>query len=104
MTAPPLLRALARGVATFAFLGFCAGSVWSGTGDQKTPPPPPEGQEGTHVTVRSPTIHVAPLQVDVNMVVVNVTVTDPFDRIVTGLDQVNFQVYDEKVEQKIVAF
>ena len=42
--------------------------------------------------------------VDVNMVVVNVTVTDPFDRIVTGLDQDNFQVYDEKVPQKIVTF
>jgi len=38
------------------------------------------------------------------MVVVNVTVTDPFDRIVTGLDRENFQVYDEKVEQKITAF
>ena len=45
-----------------------------------------------------------PLQVDVNMVVVNVTVTDPFDRIVTGLDETNFQVFDEKVEQKIEAF
>jgi len=38
------------------------------------------------------------------MVVVNVTVTDPYDRIVTGLDQTNFQVYDDKVEQRIVAF
>jgi len=38
------------------------------------------------------------------MVLVNVTVTDPFDRIVTGLDQENFQVFDEKVEQKIVTF
>jgi Ca-activated chloride channel family protein len=37
-------------------------------------------------------------------VVVNVTVTDPFDRIVTGLEQSNFQVFDEKVEQKIEAF
>jgi Ca-activated chloride channel family protein len=38
------------------------------------------------------------------MVVVNVTVTDPYDRIVTGLDQQNFQVFDDKVEQKIAAF
>jgi len=38
------------------------------------------------------------------MVVVNVTVTDPFDRIVTGLEQTNFQVFDEKVEQQIEAF
>jgi Ca-activated chloride channel family protein len=40
----------------------------------------------------------------VNLVVVNVTVTDPYDRIVTGLDEENCQVFDEKVEQKIVAF
>jgi len=43
-------------------------------------------------------------QLDVNLVVVNVTVTDPYDRIVTGLDQSNFQVYDDKVEQKIKTF
>ncbi len=72
--------------------------------EQKSNPTPPTDQGGAHITIRAPHIHVAPLQVDVNMVVVNVTVTDPFDRIVTGLDQENFQIYDEKVEQKIVAF
>ena len=104
MTAPLPRRALVRGVAALALLGLSAAGAWGGTSDQKAPPAPPDGQEGTHVTVRTPTIHVAPFQVDVNMVVVNVTVTDPFDRIVTGLDRLNFQVYDEKVEQKIVAF
>jgi Ca-activated chloride channel family protein len=38
------------------------------------------------------------------MVVVNVTVTDQYDRIVTGLDQTDFHVFDEKVEQRIEAF
>ena len=74
--------------------------VWGQKSDTATP----EKEQGAQVTVRTPSIHVTPLQVDVNMVVVNVTVTDSFDRIVTGLDQENFQVYDEKVEQKIVAF
>ncbi len=60
--------------------------------------------ESSRITVRKPDIHVAPFQVDVNMVVVSVTVTDPFDRIVTGLEESNFQVFDEKVEQKIDAF
>ena len=76
--------------------------------DEKPPPPPTPpaalGKTDTQITVRKPPIHTAPIQVDVNMVIVNVTVTDPFDRIVTGLDQNNFQVYDEKVEQKIAAF
>lgn len=35
---------------------------------------------------------------------VPVTVTDPYDRIVTGLDQSNFEIYDEKVKQKILSF
>ncbi len=56
------------------------------------------------ITVRKPALHPTPLQVDVNLVVVNITVTDPYDRIVTGLDDSNFQVFDEKVAQRIAAF
>jgi Ca-activated chloride channel homolog len=65
---------------------------------------PANQPQGAEITVRNPPIHTTPIQMDVNMVVVNVTVTDPFDRIVTGLDQSNFQVYDDKVEQKIETF
>src|SRR5271157_4751839 len=72
--------------------------------DKQTPVKSVGDSESSQVTVRKPDIHVAPFLVDVNMVVVNVTVTDPFDRIVTGLEQNNFQVFDEKVEQKIESF
>ena len=72
--------------------------------EEETGPPRPALQEGAKVTVRQEPIRPAPIQVDVNLVVVNVTVTDPYDRIVTGLDQGNFQVFDEKVEQQIVTF
>jgi Ca-activated chloride channel family protein len=65
---------------------------------------PANQPQGAEITVRKPPIHTTPIQMDVNMVVVNVTVTDPFDRIVTGLDKSNFQVYDDKVEQKIETF
>src|SRR5436309_8247632 len=61
-------------------------------------------KKGAEITVTRHPIHTTPIQVDVNLVVVNVTVTDPYDRIVTGLDQENFEVYDEKVGQQIVAF
>ena len=44
---------------------------------------PPGAADSSRITVRKPDIHVAPFQVDVNMVVVSVTVTDPYDRIVT---------------------
>lgn len=61
-------------------------------------------KENPKVTVRQPAIHTTPIQVDVNVVIVNVTVTDPYDRIVTGLEQKNFQVFDERVEQTITTF
>ncbi len=104
MTALSLRRVFLLGVIVLALAGLAATQVQSRSDDQKPGTLPPGEQEGSHVTVRTPPLHVPPLLVDVNMVVVNVTVTDPFDRIVTGLDQENFQVYDEKVEQKIVAF
>ena len=65
---------------------------------------PAPADKGAEISITRRPIHTTPIQVDVNMVVVNVTVTDPYDRIVTGLDQSNFEVYDEKVSQKIVAF
>jgi len=65
---------------------------------------PAPADKGAEISVTRRPIHTTPIQVDVNMVVVNVTVTDPYDRIVTGLDKSNFDVYDEKVSQKIVAF
>src|SRR5712691_11043623 len=37
-----------------------------------------------------------PIQMDVNMVLVNVTVTDTMNRLVTGLEREHFQVYEEK--------
>jgi Ca-activated chloride channel family protein len=77
---------------------------WGLASDQKTDQPPANQDDPANVKIRRPDVHVPPLQVDVNMVVVNVTVTDPFDRIVTGLEETNFQVFDEKVEQKIAAF
>jgi Ca-activated chloride channel family protein len=63
-----------------------------------------DNPKSPQITVREAPIHTTPIQMDVNMVVVNVTVTDPYDRIVTGLDPSNFQIYDDKVEQKIESF
>jgi len=103
MTALRVRRGFLLGLAVTAMAGLLAGGVWCAD-DQKAPTPAPPDHPGAQVIVRTPPVHTAPLLVDVNMVVVNVTVTDPFDRIVTGLDQENFQIYDEKVEQKIVAF
>lgn len=63
-----------------------------------------QDSQGAQIKVKQPPVYTAPLQVDVNRVLVNVTVTDPYDRIVTGLDQSNFQVFDDKVKQEILSF
>lgn len=64
----------------------------------------PQNQPGAQITVKKPPVYTPPLQVTVNRVLVNVTVTDPYDRIVTGLTQSNFEIYDDKVQQKILSF
>ena len=77
-----------------------------GAGPAKVEPPykPRADQSPAEINVPQKAIHPMPIQVSVDMVVVNITVTDPYDRIVTGLEEGNFQVYDEKVPQKIVSF
>ena len=42
------------------------------------------------------------IKIDVNLALVNVTVTDPLNRLVTGLERENFRVYEDGVEQEIV--
>ncbi|HEX3820343.1 MAG TPA: hypothetical protein VHW45_08425, partial [Candidatus Sulfotelmatobacter sp.] len=38
--------------------------------------------------------HVRPMKVDVDLVLVPVTITDPMNRLVTGLEKENFQLYE----------
>jgi Ca-activated chloride channel family protein len=42
------------------------------------------------------------IKVDVDMTLVNLTVTDPLDRLVTGLEKENFRVYEDGVEQEVL--
>ena len=48
--------------------------------------------------------HGKPFQVDVDLVLVNVTVTDDWNRIVTGLDKENFTIMEGNEEQKVRTF
>ncbi len=57
----------------------------------------PAQQDGTQ--------HAKPLfKVDVDTVFLKVSVTDPLDRCVTGLDKDSFKVFEDKVQQKISVF
>ncbi|HEV2418819.1 MAG TPA: VWA domain-containing protein, partial [Terriglobia bacterium] len=73
-------------------------------GRVKQAPQASPASQGVEIKVKQPALYTAPLQMTVNRVLVNITVTDPYDRIVTGLDQTNFQVYDDRVQQKILSF
>jgi len=40
----------------------------------------------------------------VTLALVNVTATDPYGRLVTGLEKENFHVFEDGMEQEIVSF
>src|SRR5467141_4737169 len=44
------------------------------------------------------------LHIDVNLALVNVTVTDPYNRLVTGLEPDNFRIFEDNIEQEVVNF
>ena len=44
------------------------------------------------------------LHTDVDVALVNVTVTDPYNRLVTGLESDNFRVFEDNAEQEVVTF
>jgi Ca-activated chloride channel family protein len=48
--------------------------------------------------------HTKPIQVDVNLVLVNVTITDPMNRLVTGLEKDNFVIFEGSKMEEIRHF
>ncbi len=44
------------------------------------------------------------IRVDTTLVQINVTVTDPLNRFVTGLEKEHFKLFEDKIEQKILDF
>jgi hypothetical protein len=58
----------------------------------------PHGQQ-TRNPAQTPSI-----KIDVDLTLVNATVTDPQHRLVTGLEREHFQLWEDKIEQKIEYF
>jgi Ca-activated chloride channel homolog len=52
----------------------------------------------------APALPKANIRIDTNVVLIPVSVTDPLNRFVTGLEQDSFRVFEDKVEQKVVSF
>jgi Ca-activated chloride channel family protein len=78
----------------------------------QVPPPPKKTPEDSkpviegaaNVAAHATSNRNARIRVDVNLVLVPATVTDPLNRLVTGLDKDNFQVLDNNVSQTIKSF
>jgi len=88
----------------FAFSACAQEPSDPGSTRQNPVPPPARLTEVSHDT---PAVTLRPgkvIHADVDLALVNVTVTDPFNRLVTGLDQDNFRVFEDNIEQEVVTF
>jgi Ca-activated chloride channel homolog len=65
------------------------------------PAPAAKGDEIVDPALKT---HTKPYKVDVDLVLVPVTITDPMNRLVTGLDKDNFTVFEGKDQQEIKHF
>jgi Ca-activated chloride channel family protein len=88
---------------TFLYISWLAAAQPSATtsAQQDTMP---NRQEVGKLTPGAPFKPPQVLHVDVDLALVNVVVTDPFNRLVAGLDADNFRVFEDKVEQEIATF
>jgi Ca-activated chloride channel family protein len=82
----------------------------SGSSDNKPADdakPADDGKPKDDVKKDTPGASIMPkqgLHMDVDLALVNVTVTDPYNRLVTGLDPDNFRVFEDNIEQEVVTF
>jgi Ca-activated chloride channel family protein len=107
-----LEQPIARGVLTLVV--FLSLSVFAAAQEdvhiqpRPTPTPPvlkdPAAAEADHTEPGLKINHGKPIQVDVDLVLVPVTVTDDWNRIVTGLDKENFSVLEGNQPQEVRHF
>ncbi|HEY9141461.1 MAG TPA: hypothetical protein VIN93_11245, partial [Bryobacteraceae bacterium] len=82
-----------------AFLGFSFGAqAQEPGGSPATIAPRPKAAEKEQILPK------ANIRVDTTLVLIPVTVTDPMNRFVTGLEKENFKVFEDKKEQEISQF
>jgi len=94
---------LAFAISLIAWQGFPSASAQGQTSDVHTyPRAEPMTPEGPSELMQSGlNTHTHPIRANVDLVLVPVTVTDPLNRVVTGLDSENFTIYEGKQPQEI---
>ena len=91
----PSCHRLLLSSAIFVIAGSLGAQEQSGNPNIVPRPRPPE---------KSEILPKANIRVDTNLVLIPVTVTDPLNRFVTGLEKENFRLYEEHKEQVITQF
>jgi Ca-activated chloride channel family protein len=79
-------------------------SSWLGAAQPSSPTPAQQEAMPITTTPGAPFKPSQVLHVDVDLALVNVVVTDPYNRLVTGLDSDNFRIFEDNVEQEITTF
>ena len=108
-SSPRLLSALLLAFFAFACLSFTAFAQTTDVNDVHIQPrevdKPKEAPKPDPISATtSLSARVRPLKVDVDLVLVPVTITDPMNRLVTGLDKDNFQLFEGNASQQIRTF
>src|SRR5215469_894785 len=103
------VRWIILAVSIFAFSSVSAFSQTTDVNDVHVQPRQPEPPKEAPPLLVPPTTnklsaHVRPLKVDVDLVLVPVTITDPMNRLVTGLEKENFQLFEGSSQQEIKSF
>ena len=84
-----------RNLLIFSAIGiFIAPALWAQATIEPRPTPP----------AKQELLPKANIRVDSTLVLIPVTVTDPMNRFVTGLEKENFKVLEDKKEQQILQF
>jgi Ca-activated chloride channel homolog len=105
---PSLVRGVFLALAVFVCMSFAAfaqtdvNDVHVQAHEVEKPKAPPK--ENVVTTKDGLTTRVRPLKVDVDLVLVPVTITDPMNRLVTGLEKENFQLFEGSSAQEIRTF
>ncbi len=106
-SAPRTQRLPARFAFPLLAILFCAVSCFAQVSvddvhiKPRVQPPQVTPEDGIDPSLKT---HTKPMKVDVDLVLVSVTITDPMNRLVTGLDKENFSLFEGKDQQEIKHF
>src|SRR6266478_1312972 len=98
-TSTIMTRVLSVSLIFVLLLGFGILSLLTPSFAQSLVPDDVKHDTPGQVIKRGQSVHL-----DVELALVNVTVTDPYNRLVTGLEPDNFRIFEDNIEQEVVNF